>query len=886
MTMVRSVSRKRLIFAYVLVSFLLASLGTTLLTAPGFVAKASNGTLLSVIPPLRTSDPGGLSFYLYANLSGGVTDLYTYAFSLRWERGLLECTNVLEYTTFFDGDFSPIVHDDGVDVGSSLTGAVPGVTGEGGILCRFTMRAIGAGNCTLALEDTLLLNTESAPGNEIPHSVSDGYFYTTVPRARYTFSPDPRDQYHPEYEGHPIVNETVTFDASSSYDPDQSYRGQTGTGISWYSWAFGDYEYNFTDSPIVTHNYSQPGIYLVTLTVEDDDFQTSPEFHYPDAGLRIQHHDVSVVEVVVTNDPPIVQVGGKAFMNVTVVNQGTEPEYLNVTAYANGQPVNTTQFVYYEWREFEQRWVARYSLQPGENATGQVIWDTTGFADGDYTMSVNLTLVKQVNLVWVSYDHLETDFSDNYLVDGSVTVSPLGYEIYNVAVQSAGISPVNLKIDEWAYVTVQVKSKSNIDQQFNATVIVLYPNSTVCKTWNYVNRTLAAGATAYLGAPVPLSLFKGSATLPEGNYNLTVIMVIVNATTLEEITDEDPSDNMVTKQILIRMRPWAAFSYSPSSALIGQLVTFNATASYAPGSPGGTIVKYSWTFADGYSFESTGPIAKHAFDRVGTFAVKLQVTDDVGLTGNVTASPSVPVRAFHNVAVSAAELSDTRVTVGDVVSIDVTVENSGYYAETANVTVLYDAEVLGLEINKTLAIGAESLLTFSWDTTDVPMGDYDIIAMISELSEEIDFSDNILIVGTVTVEGVESSISVEVSSASLKLGESTTISGAIDPQRVGASVTIWVKLVDGDWTILERPNTGAAGAYSHAWTPEAEGYYVVYSSWAGDDFALPSESDMMVVMVVAEPPPPPIDVFMISTAALAVLWLVTLAYFLVLKKPK
>ena len=880
--MLRSNSRKRLVFTYVLVSFLLASLGTILSSNPGFIASANPETVLSVDPPLVTRDPGGLSFYLYVNISE-VTDLYTFAFTLRWERGLLECTNALEITTFFDGDFSPIVYDDHIDVGSSLTGSVPGVSGPGGRLCRFTMRAIGAGNSTLALEGSLLLDSVS-PGNSIPHSVSNGYFYTTVPRARYTFSPDPFVD--PAFDGRPIVDETVTFNASSSYDPDQFYKGQTGTGINWYSWDFGDYTTDFTDNPIVTHSYSTAGIYIVILTVEDDDIQTSPEFHYPDAGLRIQYHAVSVIKVNVTNDPPIVQVGGKAFMNVTVLNQGSEPEYMNVTAYANGQPVNTTQFVYYEWREFEGRWVARYNLLPGENATGQVIWDTAGFADGNYTMSVNMTLVRQVNLVWLSYAHLESDLGDNYMIDGNVTVTPLGLEIHNVAIQTAGIGPVDLEIDEWAYVSVQIKSKSNVDQQFNATVTVLYPNSTVCKTWSYVNRTLSAGTTRYLGAPTPLSLIKGSATLPEGNYTLTVTMVIVNATTLEEITDEDPADNMVTKQILIRMRPWAAFSVSPSSSLIGQTVTFNATESYAPGLPGGTIKKYAWTFADGHSFESSSPVAVHAFDRVGTFAVTLKVTDDVGLTSEVSASPSVSVRSFHNVAVSAAELSETWVTVGDVVAVDVTVRNLGYFAETINVTVFYGAEVVGLEINKTLAVGAESMLTFSWNTANVPAGYYDITAMISEISGEIDISDNMLVIGMVTVEGLESSISIEVSSTSVKLGESTTISGAIDPQRDGASVTIWAKLVDGDWTILARPTTSAAGAYSHVWTPEAEGSYVVYSSWVGDDFALPCESDLMVVMVAEEAPPPPIDVFMISTAALAVLWLVTLAYFVVLKKPK
>jgi len=63
----------------------------------------------------------------------------------------------------------------------------------------------------------------------------------------------------------PRVNETVTFDASESYDQD----GQ----IVSYNWNFGDGTTG--EGKIATHSYSKEGNYKVTLTVVDNDGQSS-----------------------------------------------------------------------------------------------------------------------------------------------------------------------------------------------------------------------------------------------------------------------------------------------------------------------------------------------------------------------------------------------------------------------------------------------------------------------------------------------------------------------------------------------------------------------------------------------------------------------------------
>ncbi|MCK4250892.1 right-handed parallel beta-helix repeat-containing protein [candidate division WOR-3 bacterium] len=71
--------------------------------------------------------------------------------------------------------------------------------------------------------------------------------------------PVPSFSYSPE---NPVVNQTMTFDASNSTDID-------GTIIS-YEWDFGDGNITNTADEIITHSYSLADDYIVNLTVTDD----------------------------------------------------------------------------------------------------------------------------------------------------------------------------------------------------------------------------------------------------------------------------------------------------------------------------------------------------------------------------------------------------------------------------------------------------------------------------------------------------------------------------------------------------------------------------------------------------------------------------------------
>ena len=76
------------------------------------------------------------------------------------------------------------------------------------------------------------------------------------PTASFTYSPE-----------NPVVNETITFNASSSYDPDGN--------ITSYEWDFGDGNITKTTEEKINHSYSEAGSYEVTLTVKDDEGATN-----------------------------------------------------------------------------------------------------------------------------------------------------------------------------------------------------------------------------------------------------------------------------------------------------------------------------------------------------------------------------------------------------------------------------------------------------------------------------------------------------------------------------------------------------------------------------------------------------------------------------------
>jgi PKD repeat protein len=77
--------------------------------------------------------------------------------------------------------------------------------------------------------------------------------------------------------------------------------------------------------------------------------------------------------------------------------------------------------------------------------------------------------------------------------------------------------------------------------------------------------------------------------------------------------------------------PIADFTYSPLKPLIGEEITFNASASFDP--DGGNIVSYEWNFGDGSTAYGEIPLP-HSYSVARDYTVTLTVTDDEGTTNS------------------------------------------------------------------------------------------------------------------------------------------------------------------------------------------------------------------------------------------------------------
>jgi PKD repeat protein len=133
-----------------------------------------------------------------------------------------------------------------------------------------------------------------------------------------------------------------------------------------------------------------------------------------------------------------------------------------------------------------------------------------------------------------------------------------------------------------------------------------------------------SGALVFSTGTMEWSLaFDVQQPIDQATYNIISDMGVQPATPAEDITVDSPT---------ALKPPWPSFTATPSSILIGQSVSFNASASK---SPNGSITDYKWDFDNSGKFAvDTGATSTttRTFNQPGAYRVLLKVTDAKGQT--------------------------------------------------------------------------------------------------------------------------------------------------------------------------------------------------------------------------------------------------------------
>ncbi len=411
-----------------------------------------------------------------------------------------------------------------------------------------------------------------------------------------------------------IVSQVLTFDGSNSNDPD-------GTIVN-YVWDFGDG--NTDTGNIVTHSYSNTGVYTVTLTVTDNN-------GLMDSDTAIMDITTGLISPVanIQPDTQTIPVGGTANLDAssstdadgTIVNyvwdfgdgttgsgvtashvyptMGTYTVTLTVTD-NNGLMDSDTAIVIVTTGLIPP--IADAGIDRSVVVGNSINFDGSGSTDADGTI---------VNYQWDFGDgNTGTGVNTNhiYLAIGTYTVTL-------TVTDNDGLQDTDTAIITVLDTTSQPPiANAGSDQNGIVSQVLTFdgsnsndPDGTIVNyVWDFGD-----------GSPVSNGITTTHFYSTVGTYTVTLT-----------VTDNDGLMDSGVAIVTITQGGIApiAIINAPNEGFAGFSVTFDGSGS---SDADGTIVSYEWDFADGTT--GSGPILDHKFTSIGTYTVTLTVTDNDGL---------------------------------------------------------------------------------------------------------------------------------------------------------------------------------------------------------------------------------------------------------------
>ena len=305
--------------------------------------------------------------------------------------------------------------------------------------------------------------------------LQEGILHTTPPVALFTYAPwDPK------------TLEIIEFNASDSYDPD-------GGKIVTYKWDFGDGNIGY--GKIVVHRYASSGVYNVTLTVIDDEGQSSTT--WTGAGFEIPP-PVNVTD----NHPPVADfmwsvdptVDGK----IDFVSDAVDPDGTIISYYWNFGDGSTSS---------SPNPSHIYDLS-GNYTVTLIVTDDNG---ATYTVSKTITVPNKRPIPVFTYtpaapntkQYVFFDASSSFDVDGSITnyswdfnndgiIDGYGINIYHMFSEPGNYS-VNLTVvDNEGATNYTIKIIQVVNPVTTPSFIIVDNTPTTPRSWDGASRIIAA----------------------------------------------------------------------------------------------------------------------------------------------------------------------------------------------------------------------------------------------------------------------------------------------------------------------------------------------------------------------------------------------------------
>lgn len=530
----------------------------------------------------------------------------------------------------------------------------------------------------------------------------------------------------------PLVNQTVTFDASASYDPD-------GTIMS-YQWVLGDGTPPFsTPENTVTHAYSAIGNYTVTLTVTDNDGLKG------NASGMVTVHWYPSASFTYTPTRPLVNQVVAFNASASAPNGGVIVSYF--WSFGDGNTANltssTTTHVYLAVGNYTATLTVTDSYGLSDSCTKSINVVKNPSADFTFsptypivgeTVTFNASASKANSGVIISYFW---NFGDgNYGTGQIATHMYITYGSFTVTLNvtnSENLSDVTSKqVNVRQYPTASFTftpglPSVNATVTFNATASNPRGGTIVSYLWNFGDGQTGTGVIAT------------HAYAMYGTYLASL-----------QVTDSEGLNGTTSHSIRVIIKPVANFTYAPTYPRANRPVFFNASQSY---DPDGSIVSYAWDFGDGNVTTVSGPLISHIYAATNVYRVTLTVTDSDGLTDNATTTLAV-YTPLHDVAIVDVVLNRTLAYEGYGANISVAVLNNGDFTENVTVILYYNMtanKIIGSQANITLVPGQSQTVLFVWDTSGVAKGNYTISAYVVPVPGEIETADNTLTDGMIRV---------------------------------------------------------------------------------------------------------------------------------------